>query len=238
MRGETAVDHVLNENRVGGPVGRRRFQPNHFSKSPLAGSNVYTLLASPSGEIWIGTDHGLAVTDPDLQQVRVIGPETGFAGREVFDLAEDASGSIWAATECGIFSESGDKWHTCTGLPRDVVLAVAVAPDGKTVWGGSHRNGLIEIQDRVGRLFSPKEPRIRDTIFVSVAVAPDGTVWAGTPDGLIHFDGQNWTLYDHRNSGLPSTQIRAVAVDSRGKVWVATPGGVSGYTPGADSPNS
>lgn len=55
-----------------------------------------------------------------------------------------------------------------------------------------------------------------------IAVAGDGTVWAGTTGGVLRrtTDG-TWTKYDRR-SGLPSHEVRSIRVES-GRVTVAFP---------------
>jgi sugar lactone lactonase YvrE len=72
------------------------------------------------------------------------------------------------------------------------------------------------------------------SVVSSLALAPDGSVWAGLYDtGAVHFlpgagEGQaggQWLHYDTRN-GLPSDQVLQVAVAPDGAVWF---GGDTGY---------
>ncbi|RLD70893.1 MAG: hypothetical protein DRJ10_19900, partial [Bacteroidetes bacterium] len=44
--------------------------------------------------------------------------------------------------------------------------------------------------------------------------------WEG---GLVNFDGIDWTVYDHTNSGMPYIQIRSLAIDNNDTKWIGTP---------------
>jgi ligand-binding sensor domain-containing protein len=73
------------------------------------------------------------------------------------------------------------------------------------------------------------EDREGFTRIMTVAVAPDHTVWVGTLDGLAHFDGEIWTTYTEED-GLASNCIVSVSFAPDGLVWVAA----SSYSPAYD----
>lgn len=52
---------------------------------------------------------------------------------------------------------------------------------------------------------------------VGVAEAPDGTLWAVTGRGVVHWDGVTWAP---AAAGRPSTADGPIAVDRTGRVWV------------------
>jgi ligand-binding sensor domain-containing protein len=60
----------------------------------------------------------------------------------------------------------------------------------------------------------------------SIAVDSDGYLWIGTiRDGLVKFDGTNWTRYDTSNSDIPNENIRSIDIDGSGFKWIGTWGG-------------
>jgi hypothetical protein len=64
-------------------------------------------------------------------------------------------------------------------------------------------------------------------------VAPDGTVWVGSVDGVRRYLPGGGSL-DYRidNSPLADNDVRAVYVDkSTGAVWIGTAGGVNRFDP-------
>jgi ligand-binding sensor domain-containing protein len=57
---------------------------------------------------------------------------------------------------------------------------------------------------------------------VSVAVAPEQTLWAGSDNnGVFHFDGSTWRQYT-TSDGLPDNSAHAFAFAPDGAVWVST----------------
>ncbi len=63
----------------------------------------------------------------------------------------------------------------------------------------------------------------------AIAVDGDDTKWFGTPNGLIRFDGINYTLYNDSNSNLASNHVYCIAVDHNDVKWIGTDAGVSRF---------
>lgn len=61
----------------------------------------------------------------------------------------------------------------------------------------------------------------------ALAVDGDDIKWFGTPNGLIRFDGADYTLYNDSNSNLVSNHIYCIVVDRQNRPWVGTDAGVS-----------
>ncbi len=60
---------------------------------------------------------------------------------------------------------------------------------------------------------------------ISIAIAPDNSVWVGTPSsGISHFDGTDWHAY-RTDDKMPST-IYDIASTSNGGIWVGTNRGI------------
>jgi hypothetical protein len=63
---------------------------------------------------------------------------------------------------------------------------------------------------------------------MSLAFDAQGDLWIGTGDpystncGVAKFDGENWTVYTTRNSGLPYHIVSALAFDTQGNLWIGT----------------
>lgn len=55
-----------------------------------------------------------------------------------------------------------------------------------------------------------------------------GIFWIGTEsDGLVKFDGSNFTTYNRFNSGLPNNKVTTITCDPDGSVWIGTEGGLA-----------
>jgi len=39
-------------------------------------------------------------------------------------------------------------------------------------------------------------------------------------NGLVKFDGTNWTIYNTSNSGLPSNHVQSISIEENGAKWI------------------
>jgi len=54
-----------------------------------------------------------------------------------------------------------------------------------------------------------------------MVIDANGNKWFATTDGLMKFDGTNWTTFNTSNSSLKFNTINDLAVDLNGNVWLA-----------------
>lgn len=60
----------------------------------------------------------------------------------------------------------------------------------------------------------------------SIVQTRDGYLWLGTMEGLVRFDGIQFTVFNTRTSeGLRSNRITALFEDGEGRLWIGTEGG-------------
>ncbi|MBI2427684.1 MAG: hypothetical protein HYV29_02620 [Ignavibacteriales bacterium] len=65
-----------------------------------------------------------------------------------------------------------------------------------------------------------------------IVQTPDGYLWMGTQEGVVRFDGVQFTLFDKRNTPqIKNNYISALYVDRDGTLWIGTyDGGLIRYT--------
>lgn len=60
------------------------------------------------------------------------------------------------------------------------------------------------------------------------AIEPPAGVWiikrtsGGSPAGVAFYNGSEWSVYTHENSGLASNEVQGIAVDRQGNIWMGT----------------
>ena len=123
---------------------------------------------------------------------------------------------------------------SCTALPQgqgqEYTLSVlTVGPDG-SLWGiGPYRALHILPTSNQWELHALR-PITASGGLRDIAIAEDGTVWAGGTGGAASYDGAQWTHYTtHEGLGWPD--VVAVAPGAGGTVWFAADTGVSHFDP-------
>ncbi len=127
-------------------------------------------------------------------------PQTGMAtplpivplANTIFDLSYDQrSGRLWAATNYAQFWENG-QW-TAPPFPNDRGIPasrIGRAFDGESLFFTSQK-GLVAIDGRSLAWRASLGQNDNTGVFDAVSDA-DGTVWAGTPEGLFQWNGHDF----------------------------------------------
>jgi ligand-binding sensor domain-containing protein/signal transduction histidine kinase len=200
----------------------------------IPGSRIQTLFADRAGSLWIGTNNGLARLEAGNLQVLPVTDPLGSAS--VLALMEDREGNLWAGTETdGLHILRDQRFRTIgarEGLSFDATTAVVEDLAG-TLWVGTSGGGL----DALGRggtgairNYTVRNGLLSDVI-LSLAAAPNGDLWVGTPDGLNRIRGGSITSYTSAD-GLPDDFIRSLLADADGSLWIGTRRGLTHWTQG------
>src|SRR5688572_17377799 len=57
----------------------------------------------------------------------------------------------------------------------------------------------------------------------TIVQTQDGYLWIGTQEGLVRFDGLNFTVFDKENTpAFKSNDIRFLQQDRNGRLWIST----------------
>lgn len=202
----------------------------------IPGSRIQTVLADREGGLWIGTNGGLVrLVAGKVQRFPMTDP---LAGESALSLLEDREGNLWVGTESdGLHILRDQRFRTVgtrEGLSSDRTTAVVEDAAG-TLWVGTQEDGLNAMRRSSGNGSSGSGWNVRNysvanglasDVILSLAAAPDGDLWVGTPDGLNRIHAGRIDTFTS-SDGLPDDFIRSLLADEDGSLWVGTRRGLT-----------
>ncbi len=113
-----------------------------------------------------------------------------------------------------------------SGIPSNDIRKTAIDATGH--WWVEYYLGFARFDGTAWQVWSKTDAGISSSETVSVLkAAPDGSIYAGTSAGFLHFKNDVWTLFTTANSGLPSNSIRDLTFDAVGNIYFATGAGLA-----------
>lgn len=196
-------------------------------------NQVLDLAFAPDGSLWAATSGGVVRWDVESETPTVFTEADGLQESSVHGIAVAADGTVWVTAEDWVARYDG-TWTSYTefGTIDDVSInlgTVTAHPGGEAwFWADmSPHAGLLHFDGTTWTaVTAPKDWLVVDNLWAGMAFsldsAPDGTLWVGSDNGVLAFNGVSWTHHTPANSGLPSPVARWVAVAPDGTVWVGT----------------
>ena len=199
----------------------------------LPSNRVNDMAEDRDGYLWLATSDGLARYDGTGFQVWR--GEQGLSDSFLWSLDIDSRGQVWLGTAlAGLV-----RYDPATGSFHDAAEAGARVVEGEQVWAvtvdaqdsvwfGTGTAGLYRrhADGRIER-FMPIEgdPRSLPSASISVIeIAPDGSVWIGTRDGVARWTGRDFERLPE--GSLPDGRVNTLAFEPDGTLWIGTAGGV------------
>jgi len=156
----------------------------------------------------------------------------------ITDILKDKNGSVWmlnyrAVNGLPLVCVNSGKFYyfgAANGITSIKLKSLSIDPYGRK-WIGSEDKGVFmfddsgtidNLQDDMSGNITTLDGLGSNTVN-AIACSPDGTVLAGTPNGLYSIFGNSVT----RMYGLISENIKDIVVDGAGNIWVATDAGLN-----------
>jgi len=172
---------------------------------------VNDILLSSGDQWWMVSNSGTA-RSPDLENW------TLFAGGAL-ELAQTPDGRIWRGGSGVLEFFEGGSWNTFPGLcPLCDVRQMSVGALG-ALWVISRLAVHRIVGDTLTTFVEGSDiPIDPNTTYNAVAADPDQGVWIASSNGLIRFDGTQFSVFDEENSGIVNSRVDDVAVRDDGLV--------------------
>ncbi|MCI0332780.1 MAG: hypothetical protein L0228_06115 [Planctomycetes bacterium] len=196
----------------------------HEAGSP---EGAIAFAAEPDGTPWALAPSGVWRRANGWTRVHTVEDDQMFGPRDLLPTGPD---DVLVASETGLYGLMGKRkyWLAFEIRPGGFLSASTQAVERLD------RDHFLVVTDKGLNLsngkrgwhsFSGKEGLpILD--LTGVAVAPDGSVWLGSDEGIIHWTGTRWT-YLAGQRWLPDNRVTAMAPARDGSIWVGTQAGLA-----------
>ncbi len=210
-------------------------KPGNFTKANgLTDNTVWNTLEAIDGKIWIATESGLDIYDPEEQTIKHLGKEQGLVDNYTYAISEDSNGRIWATgNNVGVSiidpkNETIQKLTQEQGLVANNVRYVLEDKKGLIWMGGTP--GELHTLDLEKSVFSSLVIDTAKIAVRNVAILEDSNnnIWVGSRNsGLQIINPVNNTRVKlTTENGLTSNEILSIIEDDNNKIWIATLKGV------------
>lgn len=202
------------------------------SNSGLPHSKVTAITIDNVNNKWFGTWYSGVTSYIDSIWTSYDSSNSGLPQNYIITLSADEDRNIWAGTGVGgVARFDGNNWTSYDiGLPANGIREIAIDRDGKK-WIATD-SGLVCFDGKKWKVYSSKYYRYKQ--ITCLVIDKENNKWIGIGvNGLIKFDGTNWTLFDTTNSALPNNypynSVYCIGIDSLNNKWIGTGGGLVFY---------
>ena len=172
-------------------------------KSVLNNAIYYGYEKDMSGNIWIGTSHG--VLKHFHGKFTHLTTANGLVNNNIWKILQDREGNIWFGSKSnGVSKLNSERFKIYTSkekLPNTVVLTVFKDHENQ-LWSGTNKGIAVWKKDSV--IMFEEADGLSSEVVRDIDQASDGTLYAGTNYGLSVYDGQNITGYKSSNTKMNS----------------------------------
>ena len=207
-----------------------RWKPFHLS--PLKkGALVYALMEDSQKRLWLGTaGDGLILLDKN--KVKFFNEQEGLVADSIFSLAQGPDGAIWIGSAAGIFVLRDGRIESVVhaGPLARPIYSLSFDAQGRLYCGGRGPE-IFTFYAGSWKSFGSSHGLSGRMVFI-VYSHPDGTLWAGTDNGLFRLDKDKFIPCQFSNSAS-DIQVFGMVADNERRLWLSTNKGLGCLESGA-----
>lgn len=205
--------------------------------SPLPHPIVSALVSDRDGVVWIGTSGGGLASFDGMRWTVYDSANSDLPNNFIYTIAIDDNNVKWITTDGGLARFDGANWTVFndrnSGILENFTRALALDRDGHK-WIGTFdafnvRGHVIIFDDISWVHHNLWELGMPSSYAEVIVIDQNNAKWIGTAGGgLTRFDGAQWEVYTHANSGLPSNGVLSLALEGAA-LWIGTGDGLARF---------
>ncbi|MBD3223947.1 MAG: hypothetical protein GF313_04410 [Caldithrix sp.] len=200
-----------------------------YSSANQLNTDKVLALGAIGSELWVGTDIGMAVVNPDLDITLLT--DWGIGNEFIVQAIESINDELFAVTNLedkpySIYRYDHEGTKTLVKRFNDPINSIAEDQDG-SLWVGVDGNGIYR-DDKHFKMDGPVTNNVRYIYRDSQERiwASSGKYKSALNDGFSINDGQMWTSFDFIGSGWTRYENSTMFYEDRfNNVWIGTWGG-------------
>lgn len=216
----------------------------------ITSGNIWTVLKTESGRIWLGTENGLSYTDDQSREIVEFPYKDSLIHKNqfVYQIIQDSDGKLWAATSTGLvnFDEDGSsiKYYNRNAkskfkLPLEDIFTIYEDRE-KNFWIGTNGNGLVKWNRVTGKteVFTMEQGLSSNVIYGILGEQKEGNnsdnLWMSSTYGLMCFNTGNYNINTYtQKDGIAFNEFNRISFHrgQSGKFYFGGINGVTGFFP-------
>ena len=182
---------------------------------------VWSELRDKHNRLWLGTNNGVAMWDPQAARWRIWKSKDGLNGSLAREMILAPDGAIWVLCYPGGLTRFDPESMTLEKIstPDPIPTGIHMGPDGRLWIANPHYLKAARPTQRPFQFVDVPLPQEIHQGIGRLASGPDGVLWTVGRTGLSRFDGKQWLHFTASNGLLQDEIVEAAAV-SRDEVWV------------------
>lgn len=193
-------------------------------ETPLEATHSYAIASGADGTIWLGTDQGAAVQQPDGRWLIFSATEAEWA-QTVTELTVAQDGGLLLGMSGGdvlqvVAGQVLPITSTPSGSGGTPVSVLFEDADGQ-LWRGNFGGSVARLEGERWQLF-PASPPIYAARVQDVAVSDEETIWLATAEELITITTVGERTVCQRDTAADYPQAAGLAADGQGRLWLTS----------------
>jgi len=193
----------------------------------LPQNSVNTIVQTPDGYLWLGTQEGLVRFDGVKFTVFDKSNTPAINSNYITSLCIDDTGTLWIGTYEGGIIQYGDNTFTrITNIPdlSSSHIRAVFRDSQKNIWIAAREKGVIRIHGNSYQVLDTTNGLNNNEPWCFSEDAR-GRIWIATENGISIYHNGTFQ-YLTAEGGLLSNYVNALLADPDGRMWIATNGGV------------